>query len=83
MKQPRLGVKPGAGRVVRHAHLRAELRRASIASASVEPVKTVVRTRSGLPSSMCRRSASINGLMPVRRMNAITRSIRSADAISA
>ena len=39
--------------------------------------------RRGRPASECRRSASRNGRMPERRMNAITTSRRSADAISA
>ncbi len=43
----------------------------------------VVRTRSARPSATCFRSRSSSGRIPERRMNAMIRSIRSADAISA
>src|SRR3546814_11476012 len=56
------------------------LRRASSAASSVEFVYVVVRSRSGRPSSRCRRSKSSIGRMPVWRTKALHTSLRSADA---
>jgi hypothetical protein len=54
----------------------------SNALASVEPVYVVVKTRSGRPLEQWARSASRNGVMPLRRIKAMTTSMRSADWIS-
>ena len=50
---------------------------------SVDPVYVVVRTLRRFPSAQWVRNAVIIGASPLRRMNAITRSISSADSISA
>src|SRR5690606_15865759 len=53
------------------------------ASSSVDCVYVVVSTRNGRPAAQWRRRASCRERRPVRRMKAITTSMRSADAISA
>ena len=76
-------MKARARRIVRDSDLGAELDQRLDRCCLCRTVKVVVRTRSGLPSRTCRRSASFSGLMPVNRIKAMTTSIRSADAISA
>ncbi len=83
MKEPRLRMQPRGGRVVGDAHLGTERRgarrarapRSSRCTSWSEPA-AAARAGSGA------RSASRSGAMPLRRMNAMTTSMRSAESIS-
>jgi hypothetical protein len=52
-----------------------------MAPRSVEPVYVVVKIRSGLPASQCRRRVSSSGAIPLLRMNAMTTSIASVGGL--